>query len=348
MRVLIIKTSSLGDIIHALPVLDFLHKASPGIEIGWAVEEQFCDLLEGNPLICRLHTIRTRKWRKRPFSSETRSEVVRLRHELSHPPYDIVFDLQGNLKSGLIGLLSGVKRRIGFPIQRLQEKINALFTTEKAPFSELNNHAALRCLNIVNVPFGISYREITFVSDIYTSPEDRASIATIIENLPYGPKLLFHCGTTWQTKFWHTEGWCELGRLLLKRYPQATILFTWGNEREKEEAEAIATCMGEQTKVLERYPLKRLAELLKQVDLVIGADTGPVHLAAAVGTPTVSFYRASDGSESGPRGKRHAIVQAPMECTRCFKTSCDRDDECRHSIAPVSLFNAAIKVLPHE
>lgn len=340
MRVLIIKTSSLGDIIHALPALDFLHKASPGIEIGWVVEESFKDLLEGNPLLSKLYTVKTRHWRKQPFSAKTRLEIAGLRHELRQNRFDIVFDIQGNLKSGLIGLASGVKQRIGFPVERLQEKVNAWFTTLKAPYSAQDNHAILRCIGVVNMPFGLPYREMEFVSDISTSDDDDRFTGELLAGISSGRMFLFHCGTTWQTKFWYHDGWVALGKQLTARYPGAAILLSWGSDSEKIMAEKIAAGIGNSAVVLDRYPLKRLASLLKHADVVVGADTGPVHLAAAVGTPTVSFYRSSDGSESGPRGSRHVIVQSPLPCTRCFQTSCPKDAECRESIKVSDLFEA--------
>lgn len=345
MRVLIIKTSSLGDIIHALPVLDFLHKASTGIEIGWVVDYNFKELLEGNPLLNKLHVVNTRKWRKQPLSAQTRLEIAGLWHELRRNKYDIVFDIQGNLKSGLIGLASGVKKRIGFPVERLQEKINACFTTIKSPYSTKDDHASLRCLSAVNVPFGLPYREMELVSDISTKAEDDQTVRKLLANLAGGRRILFHCSTTWQTKFWYFDGWVELGNRLVACYPDLTILFSWGSDIEKSMSEGIADRIGSKAVVLDRYPLKKFASLLKHVDLVIGADTGPVHLAAAVGTSTVSFYRSSDGSESGPRGIRHVIVQSPLPCTRCFRTSCENDEECRKSIQVDDLFNAICKLL---
>ncbi len=345
MRVLIIKTSSLGDIIHALPVLDFLHKASPGIQIDWVVDANFKELLEGNPLLCKLLIFNAGTWKKQPFATRTRLEVTELWHELRQGGYDIVFDIQGNLKSGLIGLASGVSKRVGFPIERLQEKINAWCTTQKAPYSIKDNHAVLRCLGAVNVPFGLLYREMEPVSDISTSIEDNEFISTLLANISGGRKILFHCGTTWQTKFWHHDGWVALGNRLTDRYPGLTILFSWGSDNEKYMAMQIASLIGNSAVVLDRYPLKRFAALLKQVDLVVGADTGPVHLAASVGTPTVSFYRSSDGSESGPRGSHHVILQSPLPCTRCFKTSCPQDLECRSSIKVDDLFSAACRLL---
>jgi len=241
--------------------------------------------------------------------------------------------------------LSGTKKRIGFPAERLQEKLNAWCTTQKAPYSFNDNHANLRCLGVVNVPFGLPYREMEFVSDIATSADDDKFFREFLTSFPSGKKILFHCGTTWQTKFWHQDGWIALGKQLTVGFPDATILLSCGSENEQIVANQIAAHIGSNAVVLDRYPLKKFASLLKNVDVVIGADTGPVHLAAAVGTPTVSFYRSSDGSESGPRGSRHVIVQSPLPCTRCFRTSCPRDVECSDSIKVNDLFEAVSKLI---
>src|SRR5512135_1580278 len=106
-RVLIVKMSALGDIIHALPVLDYLHTVSPGIEVDWVVEEPFREVLEGNPLISRIHSVRTKVWRKHPLAGATRREVGALKQALRARNYDLVFDIQGNLKSGLVCWLTG-------------------------------------------------------------------------------------------------------------------------------------------------------------------------------------------------------------------------------------------------
>jgi heptosyltransferase-1 len=102
MRVLIIKTSALGDVVHALPVIDYLHQVYPDIEIDWVVEEAFLPVLEHNPGLRQIIPVRTKKWRKAPLSPETRQELKALRIALREGSYDLVFDIQGNLKSGLI------------------------------------------------------------------------------------------------------------------------------------------------------------------------------------------------------------------------------------------------------
>ncbi|MCM2356542.1 MAG: lipopolysaccharide heptosyltransferase I [Geobacteraceae bacterium] len=346
MRVLIVKMSALGDIIHALPVLAYLHTVSPGIEIDWVVEEPFLEVLEGNSLISRIYKVRTKVWRKNPLAGATLREIGALKRALRERSHDLVLDIQGNLKSGLVCWLSGADDRIGFAREWLQESVNLAFTTRQIPVRRQDYHVSDQCLRLVSVPFGRDFREMELATDIATSPADDAAADVLLSTLNDGLAFLFHCGTTWPTKLWHEGGWVALGKALLDKYPESSILLSWGNEAEKGEAMAIASAIGNGVRVIDRFPLKGFAALLKKVDLVVGGDTGPVHLAAAVGTPTVSFYRASDGRRSGPRGKRHVVVQSPLHCTSCFITRCDRDDECRRSIRVEDLLAAVSRLFP--
>jgi len=324
--------SALGDIIHALPVLNYLHAVSPGIEIDWVVEEPFLDALEGNPLVSRIHQVRTKVWRKHPLFPATIREVRILKRTLRERNYDLVFDIQGNLKSGLVSRLSGAEQRIGFAREELQESVNLLFTTRQVPTRPGDKHVTDQYLRLVSVPFGRDFKGISYSTDIHTTPEDDAAASALIATLADGLVFLFHYGTTWQTKFWSEKGWIALGKEVLARYPESNVLLSWGNETERKVVTTLAAAIGDGARVIDRYPLKGFIALLKKVDLVVGGDTGPVHLAAAVGTPTVSFYRASNGKRSGPRGKGHAIIQSPLHCARCFRTECDKDAECRESI----------------
>lgn len=345
MKVLIIKTSALGDIIHALPVLDYLHQVVPGIVIDWAVEEQFRDLLEGNPLLSGLHIVRTRNWRKQPLSVDTIREVSALRQALLRARYDIAFDIQGNLKSGIIAWLSGARERIGFGSDHLQESLNALFTSRRIRQRPEDDHAGGRYLRIVSAPFDRDYQGMELSARIYTGAAEDAAAEAVVKGCGSRPVILFHGGTTWQTKFWSEEGWIELGRRICSGFPSAGILLSWGNEAERLAAGRVAAAIGSRARLLERYPLKGITAILKKVDLVIGGDTGLIHLAAAVGTPTVSYYRASDGSVSGPRGTRHVIVQSPLACTRCQQTACREDAKCRASITPEAIYAGVEKIM---
>jgi heptosyltransferase I len=345
MRVLIVKMSALGDIIHALPVLDYLHQVSPGIEVDWVVEEPFRHILDGNPLLDRVHVVRTKIWRRKPFAKATRNEIRSLKAALHERDYDLVFDIQGNLKSGLVDWLTGAEQRIGFARESLQESINLLFTTRHIPVKRQDYHITDQYLRLVSVPFGLDFGCMRLVSDIATTPEDDETARTLLATLSDGLAFLFHQGTTWQTKYWYTEGWIELGKALLERYPDSTILLSWGNDEERDAVSAIAAGIGRGARILGKFSLKGFAALLKKVDLVAGGDTGPVHIAAAVGTPTVSLYRASDGKRSGPRGPGHAIVQSPFHCASCFRTECDKDDKCRRSITVQAMLKGVEKAM---
>ncbi len=345
MRVLIVKTSAMGDILHALPVLSYLHSVKPGIEIDWVVEEAFAGLLSENPLISHLHIVRFKTWKKRPFSPGTTREILGVRRALEERSYDLVFDIQGNIKSGVITWLTRCRSRLGFTRDKTQERFNLFFTNRHIPMREKDHHITDQYLRIVGVPFGRDFSSVELATDVPVPDLEEQWAEHFIRSLSADLLFLFHMGTTWQTKYWSRDGWVAFGRLLAENYPGCGILLTWGNEQERVEALAVASEIGKAAVVPERMSLPRLAAVLKKIDLVVGGDTGVVHLAAAVGTPTVSYYRSSDGKRSGPRGLQHRIVQADMDCACCFKTRCDRDEDCRRSISPETLLKAARSVL---
>lgn len=346
MRILIVKISAMGDVLHALPVLDYLKQASPGCEIDWVVEEVFADLLSGNPLISRLHIVSFKKWKRKPFSMVTAKEILHARNGLAERAYDLVIDIQGNIKSGMVAWLSGCPRRVGFSRAAAQESLNALFINRRIPLRPEDRHITDQYLRIAEASFDLKFNGLQLHTDVCTRPEDDLAAAELVKRCREGgPVILIHTGTTWQTKFWYESGWIELGHRIISSFPGSVLLFSWGNEGECSAAERITTALGRQAIQLEKLSIMRLAALVKKVNLVMGGDTGIVHLAAAAGTPTVSYYRASDGLRSGPRGERHAVVQAPMPCARCFRTRCERDEECRESITPELLLQAIRRIL---
>jgi len=324
--------SALGDIVHALPVLDYLHQASPGIEVDWVVEESFREILEGNPLISQSHIVRTKVWRKHLFSLSVWNEISVVKTALQNRKYDFVFDIQGNIKSGVVSWLSDCKRRYGFAKADVRESLNTRFINNCIPLRRQDYHISDRALRVISVPFGKDYTEFSLHTDISTSLEDDLNAETFIATLSDSFVIVIHHGTTWKTKLWYEEGWVELGKRLLKSYPDANILLSWGGEEEHKTAQSIAEGIKGNARLLPELSLKGLTAIYKKVDLVIGGDTGPLHIAAAVGTPTVSLYRATDGKRNGPRGDLARIVQSPLPCTKCLNKECKRDSECKESI----------------
>jgi heptosyltransferase-1 len=345
MRVLIIKTAPLADIVHALPVLDFLHTAAPGIEIDWVVEERFADMLSGNPLIRHLFTIDLEKWRKKLFSPSTWKEVLTVKTSLAAGCYTIVFDLQGELTSGLIAKYTGCSRRYGFDADEVKEAANLRFTTNQVPLRKQDHHAADRCLRVVSVPFGKDYTGMKLSVDVAISPEDDQAAELFLATLLDGLVFMFHPATALETMQWSEKGWIELGKELTEFYPDATVVISWSGERERVSAENIARGVGRHVKLLQQSSIQGFAAVLRKVDIFFGGDAAPVHIAAAVGTPTVSFYRATDGKLSGPRGDNHRIVQSQLSCAHCLRQTCEKDADCRESIKVAAMLAAAAELL---
>ncbi|HIJ88076.1 MAG TPA: lipopolysaccharide heptosyltransferase I [Desulfuromonadales bacterium] len=346
MRILIVKISAMGDILHALPVLDYLKQASPGCEIDWIVEEAFADLLRGNPLISQIHSVRFKSWKRAPFALTTIREILAVRRGLTQRSYDLVIDIQGNIKSGIVAWLSGCCQRVGFSRTAAQESLNALFINREIATKPEDLHITDQYLRIAEASFDLPFSGLQLHTNVCATHEEERAAETLVKSYCTGyPLILIHTGTTWQTKFWHEAGWIELGRKIFSAFPDAVLLFSWGNESERSAVERITNALGRQSVQLEKLSIMRLAALVKKVNLVIGGDTGIVHLAAAAGTATVSYYRASNGRRSGPRGEKHAIIQAPMPCTHCFRTRCEKDEECRESITSDVLLQAMRAVL---
>jgi heptosyltransferase-1 len=345
MRVLIVKVSALGDVVHTLPVLDYLRQASPGVEIDWVVEEGNREIVEGHPLLRRVHLVRTRAWRSAPFSIRVWREILKVKKELNDSDFDIAFDLQGNFKSGLITWLSGAERRYGFDRDAVRESLNLVFTNNQVPLRRQDLHVSTRALRVASVPFGRDYPGMKLTSDIFTTPEDDTAAGVYLSTLSDGLVFLFHYGTTWATKLWSEDRWMELGRLVSVRFPDSSILFSWGNEGERAAVERIASGIRGNARILPKMNLKGLCSLLKKTDMVVGGDTGPIHMAAAVGTPTVSFYRATDAKRNGPKGDNHFHIQSPLHCRACLRRECDRDRECRESISAAAIMEGIEKLL---
>ncbi|MEA2108644.1 MAG: lipopolysaccharide heptosyltransferase I, partial [Pseudomonadota bacterium] len=300
MKVLMIKVSALGDIIHALPVASYL-KSCPQIrKIHWLLEEQFSPLLVNQPLIDKIQLINTKKWRQQGIIASIKgiiNTISRLRRE----KYDLVLDLQGNSKSGIFTRFSGAPLRFGFDAQNVREWPNLLATNRKITPGKSATHIIDKNLALATSAFPESPPpplQGPLQADLHYLNQVEKKLSAIRKEK--GPLIIFHYGTTWETKLWSIESWIELSRSLWKTRAIPPLL-TWGNEEELDAVKRIASACPH-TIIWPRGNLEELMALLKIADLVVGGDTGPIHIAAALGTPTISYYRGTDHRRNGPRG----------------------------------------------
>lgn len=344
MKVLIVKVSALGDVVHALPVLAYLKSADADMQIDWLVEQSFSPFLDEHPLIDNLYRIDTKAWRKSGVMASTRGALSIIR-AVRKNRYDCVLDLQGNAKSAMFTLPSGAPLRFGFDRGGVRESLNLLATNRKVPLGADDYHVTDRSLAIARAAFPGGTEFIN--AGPLPVNEDAASrvILKLEENHFSGPALVvLHYGTTWVTKHWPLVSWQSLANRLLNELGIRPVL-TWGNDQELSAVQSIQRACGDRALVWPRGDLKDLTALLAKADLVVGSDTGPVHIAAAVGTSTVSIFRVTDPKRNAPRGVNHSHISTAMDCSACLRKQCDLDEECGLSIPVDAVFGLINKHL---
>jgi heptosyltransferase-1 len=303
-RVLVVKLSSLGDVIHTLPALSDALRALPGIRFDWAVEEAFAEIPGWHPGVDRVIPVALRRWRKRPLRDFRGPEWRQTRNALRSQRYDAVIDAQGLMKSAFIAHLVKAPR-YGMDRHSVRERLATAVYDYKIPVPrELHAVERIRLLfaRALNYPLPAG------------PPAYR-----LRENLPaagkgLAPGLLFFHGTARAEKLWPEAQWVELAELALQQgYP---VWLPWGNEQERERAARIvhgcATDHAEKAQVLPRLDLLGLAGMLLEASGAVAVDTGLGHLCAALDVPTVSLYGPTHTSLIGAYGRNQVHIQSPV------------------------------------
>ncbi len=332
MRILIVKLSSLGDVIQTLPVLSPLREKYPQAHITWLVEEETAELLMDHPLIDHVLIFRKNSWlralanhRKWMQAFRDASDFIQNLRSVS---YDLVIDFQGLLKSGmLVGVCRG-KRKVGFSPAREKSHI---FLKEKVPYPQSALYAVDRYLHLIE-SLGCSCASPDFCISI--RQHHRNNVLRFFNNNRINPDhaiAILHPGTRWKTKLWGEEKWAALGDLLHER-DGVQVIFT-GSQADTSLVRKITEGMkfpGINT--AGKWGLKELAFLQTQADIVVTPDSGPMHLAAAMGTPVVALFGPTDEARTGPYGNIHRVVAASVECRPCLLRKC-ASPECMTQIS---------------
>ena len=298
MKVLIVKTSSMGDVIHTFPAVEDAVRNRPDIDFDWCVEESFAAIVALHPAIGVVHKVAIRRWRKKLFNGGTWREMAGLRKTLRASRYDLVIDAQGLLKSALVAIQAGAPIA-GFDRASARESSAGLFYQRRYAVPR-NLHAIERTRRLFGLALGYQPELSTLESGIVPP-------AGNLPGIEGKAAFLLH-GTSREDKKWPVEDWVETARRLADR--QFTPVVTWSNEPEQKVAEAIAKAVPK-TVLVTKSPLADVAAILGRSTLVIGADTGLTHLASAFGLPTVAIFLATEPGLTGPRGKFASTLLAP-------------------------------------
>lgn len=344
MRLLIVRTSALGDVVHCLPVVAALRRHLPGAQIGWVVEEVFAPILEGHPGIDELIPIRLKPWRRAPGAATTRREVAEFVRRLRRFQPDVVLDLMGNHKGGIIGALSGARRRIGLARADRREPSSVLWITETT--EALGAHAVDRALSVL-APLGIPHDPVQAATDLgggslfpAATPGTREPGASEADE----GTCLLHPGAAWGNKVYPADRWAVVARGLLQATGLRTLVALSPSPQERVMAERIVAASDGAARTVEAADLRTLGLLSRQARLVLGGDTGPIHLAHALGTPVLCLMGPTDPARHGPYGHPERALARRLPCSYCYKRF-DAPKACLLELRPEAVVERASAIL---
>ena len=338
-NILIIKLSSLGDVIHALPSLRTLRQLYPKAHIAWIVEEKCKDLLYNNPDLDELIVVRIRHWRRHWNMQSWREFKASLKQIRGR--FDLVIDMQGLIKTGVIAFLTQAPRVIGFDKHDCRERPNAWFTHEKIPFMGKKVHVVDRYLAMIQA---LGAETVSRDFPLVVPETAEAHIEAFWKanpELPAKPIVAIHHGVGFATKKWPMERFAQLGDHIAKKLG-FNVMLTWG-PGEEEAVKKLSGQMKEKHWVSPKNTLHESIAMLKRMSLCIGCDTGPMHLSAAQGVPTVSLFGPTNPVYSRPHGSNHEVVVKLQPCSFCHKHSCPTQIECMTAITVDDVFSAVQK-----
>jgi len=354
-RILLVRTSSLGDVVHALPVLAALRRHLPRARLGWVVEEAYAPLLAGHPDLDSLIVVRLRRWGRRPWRARALGEMARFVADLDRFAPQVVLDLMGNHKAAAIAALSLAPRRIGHARAGRREPSSALWLSERVPAD--GTHAVDRALSLLDA-LGLPREPADFGGDKLFGGRLPAAAAAVAGPAAARPYVLIHPGAGWGNKAYPPAWWGEAAR----RLHVATGLRTRVAAAPGEEAlaaavvtaaaggaseAAVGLVSAPAAEAVAAPDLPALAALLRGAALMLGGDTGPTHLAHALGTPVLMVMGPTDPERHGPYGAPERALFRRLPCSFCYRRFAEAK-ACLLELPPERLAERAAALLSND
>lgn len=306
MRVVLVRLSALGDIVHSWPLARALQEARADIHLSWVVEEPFLPLVKGHPAVDSVFTVASRRWRRRPWSARTRAETAALRSRFHELQPELALDSQGVFKSALITHWTAASRRIGLARPWRREWLAGFAYTETVAGAEAGSHVTDTNLEFV--------RAIGQDPPPASPPDGAWLLERVLHRAPSGrwrePYAVMLPGAGKPDKILPGKTLAAVAREISAS--RLDVVVAWG-PGERPRAAAVVEAGGAGTHLAPPTDLEELTALLGGASLVIGGDTGPVHLAASLGVPTLAVFLTTDWHRNGPLGARTAVVSGTAE-----------------------------------
>ncbi len=316
-KLLIIKPSSLGDVVHSLPFLNAVRESFPSTEIHWVIAKGLEGLLENHPMVQKLLVINKDEWKDIKRMRGTLSEFRSILGALKGESYDITVDLQGLLRSGILTAASKAPVRLGFSEAR--EGSRLFYTQTITGGREI--HAVDRYLKMASA-LGCDPRTVAF-----PMPPVKESLKIRQLKQAVGEYAVLAPGARWKTKQWPAERFGRLSSLL--NIP-SIIIGSGADEALAEEAAAHSK--GKAISMAGKTDIKELISLIRKAVFMVTNDSGPMHIAAACGVPVAALFGPTNPARTGPYGRGHIIIRGDSACAPCYKKKC-KEIRCMDSIS---------------
>ncbi len=331
MNILIVKTSAIGDVTHTLPALHALRAHFPAARIDWLVEAEAADIVRGHPALDRVLVSERRQWIAAWRNGRRLAALqgfFRLVRELRAVSYDLLFDFQNLLKSSVFVALARARRKVGFGRGMEHAEMSHLFLNQRIPAVSMDMHAVERELYLLRAA-GVPVPEVRFHLPITRAHHRRAADILAASGTANGtasgtakPKglLALNPMTTWPSKHWPLDRFAVLAdRLVADGWK---VVFTGGPADRRAIAGICSAMRQPAANIAGQTGLMELAAVYQRARLLVTTDTGPMHLAAAAGTPVVALFGPTAPWRTGPYGKGHRVVRLVLPCNPCYKRAC--------------------------
>jgi len=334
-NILVVKLSAIGDVIHALPVSYAIKERFPEAHLTWVVEKPAYPILEGNPYIDDIILFEKAKFRS---VSGFLHEIGPFRRRLRARRYDASLDLQGLFKSAAIVWNAGARRRVG--TANMREGAHLVSCPVRGPHAR--GHIVERYLDVARA-LGCTVDDVRF--PVAVSERDRAAAEMLLvrEGVQAGrPFVAFAIGANWPNKRWPVEHFAALADRLYRAY-YVPVLVGGGRLDETIAQDIMRASEIPPVNLVGRTNLKQLAHIFTRAALVLGGDTGPVHLAAGLRRPTVMLMGPTDANRNGPYGQLENAIEAQRPCRACWRRACPKGLDC---LAAITVDEVVAKMRP--
>jgi heptosyltransferase I len=332
MHVLIIKPSSLGDIIHTFPVCRIIKHHLPSATITWIVNDNLESIVKLCADVDDTILFKRSQWN----SLKNLPDLLSFMRDLRRREFDLVLDLQGLFRSGLCAYLPKAQHTIGFADAR---EGASMFYDDKIQIPNALTHAIEKNVHLVNHALKTDYPCLP--ANYAQNDHSRTAVERLLNDRGIQPDAkLIALGVTsrWTSKTWPPDFFASVASNMAAQYPGAYTFWVLGTEEEKDVGEMVCkSSTAEVHNLMGETTLPMMVDLLKRSSAMISNDSGPMHIAASLETPTLGLFGPTDAALTGPYGDRHAVLQSAVDCAPCFKRECPLELQlCRNDVVTPS------------